>query len=128
MPWLISALLQSLCRFPFGVGCIPEHAVDSRRALALVFSDSPYSQIPGRLRAGQHPLQGFHPAPFAFPTSLRNPHLHSPDVPLHTTPIDVVPLLRSAGKRRPGLLAELFHAAFLSRWLNHPERKTHADP
>jgi hypothetical protein len=64
---------------------------------------------------GKHPLQGFNLAPFAFPTSLRNSHLHSPDIPLNPTPIDVMPLLRSAGKRRLTLLAELFHAAFLSK-------------
>jgi hypothetical protein len=67
-------------------------------------------------------LQGFHLAPFAFPTSLRNPQLHFPYVPLDATPIDVVPLLRRAGKRRHGLMAMFFHAAFFS---SCPERKTH---
>jgi hypothetical protein len=81
----------------------------------------------GGQRAGQHPLQGFHPAPFAFPRRLRNSNLHPSHVPFNAMPIYGIPVVRRVGKRRSSLSTRYFHAALLLEEVN-PERRANHPP
>ncbi|SFY22626.1 hypothetical protein SAMN04244547_04574 [Azotobacter vinelandii] len=99
---------------PLGLWRGPALAIHSSRLVSSVFRHAPDGQEFGRSRACQHPLEGFHPPPVAVLASLRNPNLHRPHRPLHMTPVDPVPVLRSVGKRRHRLFPMLYHAAFLS--------------
>ncbi|SOY85343.1 conserved protein of unknown function [Cupriavidus taiwanensis] len=79
----------------------------------MVHRHSSYRRCLGGERAGQGPLQGFHPTPILFLCCLRNSNLHYSNVPLYAAPIDVAPLLRYAGRRRFILADQCFHAAVL---------------
>src|SRR5690606_10044471 len=101
-------------RHPLGFGCSPEFAIDTSRSLPSVFRHTPHSQCLGRQRAGQHPLQGFHLAPVAFPRCLRNTYLHSSDVSFHAVPVELVPGGDNAEGRRRAAINALSHAILLS--------------
>jgi hypothetical protein len=77
---LVSAPSQCADGFVSGRRSLPDRSVHSGRILTLIVRDSFHGQGTTAERVGQQPLQGSHLAPAAFPSSLDDTRLQSPDL------------------------------------------------
>jgi hypothetical protein len=82
-------LLRRLPGFPINAGC----------SFARVFCHSPDGKGFAAKRAGEQALQGFHLAPFARLSCLRDTDLEPTNSPFSPTPVDLVPVQWPVGGR-----------------------------
>src|SRR6266849_9391753 len=78
---------------------LPGCPIDARCSFARVFCHSPDGKSFATKRAGEQALQGFHLAPFARLSCLRDTDLEPTNIAFGPTPVDLVPVQWHVGGR-----------------------------